>query len=291
MECARVHGKQRRGQDVRLIGAALGLVLVLGGAVKAAAVRGEGGTEPGMEWVERALGWYGGTAPLERVGWGGLAACVLLAGHALVGRMAVLRGGRVIPRVFRERMLRRLEAGELDGSKALDFCELNPSPAARVALAALRRWGHTISDVERALSLACRVEVASLRRQVSTLQRIGWLAPMIGLLGTLGALGACSLGGDGLLSDALPLGHCLTELTAGVGLSILVLIAHDGVSGRVEQLTEELEGIGLQLLDIMVESGQATRGRPRLQTQGEAAVRGPHRLAETQRSVEPPASA
>ena len=72
---------------------------------------------------------------------------------------------------------------------ALDHCEMNPSPAARVALAAIRRWDRPSSDQERAVALAHRVESERLRRNVGTLRRIAFLAPLVGLLGTLFSLG------------------------------------------------------------------------------------------------------
>ena len=82
----------------------------------------------------------------------------------------------------------RLHDGKLDCGQALDHCELNPSPAARVALAAVRRWGRPAADLERAVALAHRVETDRLRRNVGTLRRIAVLTPLLGLLGTLFAL-------------------------------------------------------------------------------------------------------
>ncbi|MEJ7639697.1 MAG: MotA/TolQ/ExbB proton channel family protein [Singulisphaera sp.] len=83
------------------------------------------------------------------------------------------------------RFLDRLRDGKLDSGKALDICELNSSPAARVALAAVRRWGRPVADLERAVALAARVEADRLRRNVGTLRRIAALTPLLGLLGTL----------------------------------------------------------------------------------------------------------
>ena len=94
-----------------------------------------------------------------------------------------------MPGAFTAQFLDRLHEGKLDCGRALDHCELNPSPAARVALAAVRRWGRPAADLERAVALAHRVETDRLRRNVGTLRRIAVLSALLGLLGTLFALG------------------------------------------------------------------------------------------------------
>jgi biopolymer transport protein ExbB len=89
----------------------------------------------------------------------------------------LLRRKRIVPNDFVTRFSDRLQDGKLDRGKALDFCELNPSPAARVALAAVRRWGRPVSDLERAVGLAQRVEADRLRRNIGTLRRIAAMSP------------------------------------------------------------------------------------------------------------------
>jgi biopolymer transport protein ExbB/TolQ len=139
----------------------------------------------GANWLAH---WYFGTQPADRVAWGGLVGCAALAIGVLFERTIKLRQRRIVPPDFTARFLDRLHEGKLDCGTALDHCELNPSPAARIALAAVRRWGRPASDLERAVSLAHRVETDRLRRNVGTLRRIAVLAPLIGLLGTLFAV-------------------------------------------------------------------------------------------------------
>ncbi|MFO0957591.1 MAG: MotA/TolQ/ExbB proton channel family protein [Isosphaeraceae bacterium] len=134
---------------------------------------------------EQARAWFLRTPPAERVTWGGLAASAALGLGVLVERTLRLRQRKILPRAFSERFLDRLRDGKLDRGKAADFCELNPSPAARVAHVAVRRWGRPPAELERAVAMARQVEVDRLRRHVGTLQRISALAPLLGLLGTL----------------------------------------------------------------------------------------------------------
>ncbi|MFO0908658.1 MAG: hypothetical protein U0794_09905, partial [Isosphaeraceae bacterium] len=128
--------------------------------------------------------WYAATPPAERVTWGGLLAAAALGLGVIFERSIRLRPSRIVPGEFPTRFLERLQDGRLDRGKAQDYCELNPSPASRVALAAVRRWGRPVIDLDRAVGLAQRIEVERIRRHVGTLRRIAALAPLIGLLGT-----------------------------------------------------------------------------------------------------------
>lgn len=196
--------------------------------------------------------WYQTSAPAERITWGGLAACVVLGMLTTLERIARVRRNRVIPRAFRERFLSRLEEGLLDWGKALDYCELNPSPASRVALAALKRWGRPTVDLDRAVSVARSVESDRLRRYVGTLRRIAAMAPLIGLLGSLTSAGR-SLAAMAPGAAWGPLvASALAPLTSGVGLAILALVAYDGLVGRIETLSGELDRIGAEVVDAIV---------------------------------------
>jgi len=245
----------RRGAGLAL--AAL-CVLTAGGA--------DGGGTPSFDYdalaapaarLGRVAGaWFHSTPPADRVTWGGLVASAGLALGVLLERSVRLRRRRVVPPEFGPRFLERLASGKLDRGKALDYCELHPSPASRVALAAVRRWGRPSADLERATTLAQRVEVERLGRNVGTLRRVAALAPLVGLLGTLAAASRAllALGGDGPVTAAAwgpAVGAALTPLTAGVALAVLALVAYDGLAGRAEALAGDLERVAAETIDAI----------------------------------------
>lgn len=207
-----------------------------------------------------ASAWYQRTPPAERVTWGGLIACAALGAGVTVERTWRLRRKRIIPTAFVERFQSRLSDGMIDRTKGLDYCELNPSPAARVALAAIGRWGRSAADLERAAGLARGREVDRLRRHVGTLRRIAGLAPLVGLLGTLTAAGRI-LARMGAFNPTWgpALASALAPLTAGVALAILALVAYDGLTGRVEALAAELDRLGAETVDAIALATEPTR--------------------------------
>jgi biopolymer transport protein ExbB len=238
----------------------------------------------GEIYGRRAVEWYRQTPPVDRVTWGGLGACGVLGLLVIAERTLVLRRRRVTPGGFLKRFRERLQDGKLDRGKALDLCELNPSPAARVALAAVRRWGRPVADVERAVALASRVETDLLRRNVGTLRRVAAMAPLLGLLGSLISAGrALSVAGA---AWGPALGNSLIPLTSGVALAILALVAYDGLVGRVEKLANTLDRLGAETVDAIAMATAhepaapshppIRAGEPRRVVHGP--FRGPHQL-------------
>jgi biopolymer transport protein ExbB len=232
-----------------------------------------------LELGRTALDWARRTPPADRVTWGGLIACAGLALGVLLERMLRLRRGRVVPRDFTQRYLERLREGKLDQGKALDLCELNPSPAARVALAAVRRWGRPVIDVERAADMAHRIEVDRLRANIGTLRRIAALAPLLGLLGSLFSAGRALASLGALSSAAGPaLSGALSPLTAGIALAILALVAYDGLTGRVDKLAAALDRVGVETVDAIALSAPADIRLAELRPHSAGLVRSPHSI-------------
>jgi biopolymer transport protein ExbB len=208
------------------------------------------------------IAWYGQTPPPDRVIWGGLTACAGLGLSVLLERVCRLRPRKIVPAEFTARFLDRLHEGKLDCGEALDHCERNPSPAARVALAAVRRWGRPAADLERAVALAHKVETERLRRNVGTLRRIAALAPLLGLLGTLFAAGRAleaipPMPIDGAIRAVEPvawgpaLAAALSPLSAGIIIATLVLVAYDGLLTRIERLAGSLDRLGAETIDAI----------------------------------------
>ncbi len=204
--------------------------------------------------------WYRRTPAADRVTWGGMTACAGLGILVILERLARLRSRKVVPPDFTARFLDRLHEGKLDCGQALDHCELNPSPAVRVAMAAIRRWGRPAGDLERAVAIAHRVESDRLRRNVGTLRRVAALAPLLGLLGTLFAMRR-ALEAVPAVAALLPIGapvtwgpmlaSALTPLCTGIVIATLALVAYDGLLARIEKLSSALDRLGAETIDAI----------------------------------------
>ena len=128
----------------------------------------------------------------------------------------------------------------------------------RVALAAVRRWGRPAADLERAVAMAHRVETERLRRNVGTLRRVAALSALLGVLGTLFALGRAL---ESIPPSARPGGRsvawgpalaaAITPLSTGLIIATLALVAYDGVPSRVEKLAGALDRLGAETIEAI----------------------------------------
>ena len=234
--------------------------------------------------------WYFRTPPADRVTWGAMAACAGLGIGVLLERSVRLRRRKIVPPEFTARFLDQLHEGKLDCGKALDHCERNPSPAARIALAAVRRWDRPASDQERAVAMAHRLESERLRRNVGTLRRIAVLSPLLGLLGSLFALGRAlegppvtALSTTVVVTTAAPasglsgphIAAGLTPLSAGIIIATLALVAYDGLLTRIEKLAGALDRLGAETIDAIAMTAPISTPALSL-TAGLARARTPH---------------
>jgi biopolymer transport protein ExbB len=235
--------------------------------------------QPIQTLVAPARTWFERTPSLERVSWGGLFACALLGLVVLVSRLWFARRTRVLPGAFRSRFHARLLEGRLDWAQALDYCELNPSPASRVAVAAIRRWGRPAADLERAVLAARQQEIEPLRRHVGTLRRLAALAPLIGLLGSLAQASRILAELEPGMPLGPPLATALAPLTIAVGLAILALLAYDGLVGQIDTLAAELDRIGVDTVDAIAPLAApryAPSSGPTYRSESPAASPAPH---------------
>jgi biopolymer transport protein ExbB len=210
------------------------------------------------------IDWYIHTPPPERVTSGGLIACGGLGLVVLLERVLRLRERRVVPAAFTAKFVDHLHEGRLDCGQALDHCERNPSPAARVALAAVRRWGRPAGDLERAVAMAHRVETERLRRNVGTLRRVAALSALLGVLGTLFALGRAlesipaspgpAVNAATGLAWGPALAAAITPLSTGLIIATLAIVAYDGVLTRVEKLAGALDRLGAETIEAIATS-------------------------------------
>jgi biopolymer transport protein ExbB len=242
------------GRAPARLGAGLALtIVVLAGGADGPAPALDVALKQAERLAGRAAAWYRRTPAADRITWGGLAAGAALGLGVTLERLVRLRRRRVLPPAFVGRFLERLREGKLDRFKALDLCELNPSPASRVTLAAIRRWGRPAAEIERAVGLAGRRESDQLRRNVGTLRRVAALAPLLGLLGTL-ASASRALAGLGTNSGAAwgpALAAALNPLIGGVALATLALVVYDGLAGKVEALSSALDRLGAETADAV----------------------------------------
>ena len=173
-----------------------------------------------------------------------IGACSLFALALIVERAVLLRRSRVVP----PGLLDGLKPLVADRVRALEYCNSNPSPMARVVAAAIRRRGQKLENVEKAVEEAGRRELMGLRQRMRVLGALPQVSTMLGLLGTVFgmiktfqavAASGQSLGKTEMLAEGIF--EAWTCTAAGLLVAIPVLMAYHGLMGRIDALLVDLD--------------------------------------------------
>jgi biopolymer transport protein ExbB len=174
-----------------------------------------------------------------------------------IERAVSLRTSRVVPKIFVSRFVSQVESGSLGRGPALDACEENGSPAARVFAAAVRRWGRPAVEIEQAAIDACERELNHLRRYRRVFNGVATIGPMLGLLGTVFGLihsfndvaSAGAMGRPDLLAKGF--GEALITTAMGLLVAIPAMVLHSFFTGRIDRLAIRLDEACQQVIDAI----------------------------------------
>ncbi len=177
-------------------------------------------------------------------------------------RMVSLRRGRVAPQPFVKCLLSQVRDGTLDRDGALDLCEENASPLARVMEAGARRWGRPSVEVEQAVLDEGERVANMLRRNLRVLSGVAQTCPLLGLFGTVWGMmsafdaiaGESAMGRPEMLAGGIS--EALVTTAGGLAVAIPSLIAYLYFVGRVDCLVMEIDRRGQELVNLISAEAQ-----------------------------------
>ena len=132
--------------------------------------------------------------------------------------------------------------------EAISLCDNTPGPVARVLSAAILAYERGDEDLERAIEDANLEEVPKLERHLNILGTVAYIAPLLGLLGTvLGMMRAFQTIHDtqSVYLNATQLSGsinmALITTAAGLAVAIPCYVAHNYLLARVNTMTLDME--------------------------------------------------
>ena len=176
--------------------------------------------------------------------------------------------------VFFERLLylhkASIRVGELLGGisllirngrleEALGECSSSHGPVARVLQAALMRPDQDRRVLQSITTDAALLEIPKLERNLPILYSLAYVAPLIGLLGTvLGLLDAfLVLSAHGGYATTAELSRSVYEslLNASAGLSVAIpcFIGHSYLTSRVNDIIHDMERGGIEVVNLLTD--------------------------------------
>lgn len=139
--------------------------------------------------------------------------------------------------------------------EAISLCDNTPGPVARILMAAILAYEKGDEDIKQAIQDAALTEVPRLERRLSLLATISYVAPMLGLLGTvLGMMGAFQTihAKEGVYLSAADLSGdinmALITTAAGLCVAIPCYVAYNYLVSRVSSFALEMEKASSEIL-------------------------------------------
>jgi len=202
-------------------------------------------------------------------------------------RTLSLRASRVTPRAFTKRFLKQLGEGELDRARALELCDDNGSPVAKVFAGAVRKWGRPAVEVEQAVIDSGERATNGLRKYLRVINGVATVTPLLGLLGTVVGMirafnniaTADALGRPELLAAGIS--QALLTTAAGLSVAIPALICYLFFVSRVDKLIVNIDAMGQEVVDAI--SAEGLKERQFTASQASQTAKGPKGKAHTRR--------
>lgn len=187
----------------------------------------------------------------------------------------ILLGSVVSIAVFAERLLyfhrATIDLGEfLQGlsnlvrkrnlAEARVECQITSVPATRVIHAALTRHHLSRTELREIVQEAGQLEVPRLERNLGMLISIGYICPLIGLLGTVTGLIQAFVqlsanNGYATLADVSGgIYQSLLTTAAGLVVTIPTILAYCYLSARLNALLHDMERAGIEVVNLLSES-------------------------------------
>ena len=174
-------------------------------------------------------------------------------------RFISLRKGRILPGPFTRKFLQQLDEGSLNREHAMELCDDNGSPVAKVFKAGVEKWGRPSVEVEQAILDEGERQSNYLRRYLRLINCVATVSPLLGLLGTvLGMIHAFDAiaSVDSNLVDpkvmiATGISQALLTTAAGMSVAIPALIAYMFFSSRVDRRVTEIDSVGMKVVRVI----------------------------------------
>jgi len=156
-------------------------------------------------------------------------------------------------------------------AEAAQECASTPGPAARVMRSVLLKHDLPRAELRDIAQDAGQLEVPKLERNLGLLVTVIYLAPLIGLLGTVvGLIEAFTVvGAQGSYATSAEIGAGIYQslLTTAGGLAVCIptFLGYQYLSARVNEIMHDMERAGIEVVNLLVDlrrSGRSTGPAP-----------------------------
>lgn len=186
-----------------------------------------------------------------------LIACSLAAFTIFIERLMQLRRSEIDTNQFIVSMRKTITDGNM--VEAIKICEDTGGPISAIVKAGLTKHNRNKEQIESAMEISGLIEIARLEKNAKILSIIAYIAPLIGLLGTvLGFIQAfAEMRLSGLVDiSATRIGeameYALVTTAAGLVVAIPSILAYNYIVSRIEGLVLEMQTSSAEIVDLLI---------------------------------------
>lgn len=186
--------------------------------------------------------------------------CAALGMGLIIERFIFYRKARINPREFIEEFDLVLKNGTITEAETL--CREKNMVISRILLKGLKLRTLGLDHVEKGISAAGSIEIASLEKGLSVLSAVGNIAPLLGFLGTVSGMISAfqSIASADQVSARLVAGgiyEALITTEAGLIIAIPVLAFYNYFIHRIEAFVADIERISADIIEkLLGENGK-----------------------------------
>jgi len=150
--------------------------------------------------------------------------------------------------------------------EAVELCEINPAPVARILKAGLLKSGASRDEIKEAIEDVSLFEIPKLERRLNALATIAHVAPLLGLLGTVtgmtGSFHTIQVRST-TLNPVTPgdlaggIWEALLTTVAGLVVAIPTFVAYNYCISQVNHHVLEMERIATELVNFLSQIAEA----------------------------------
>lgn len=184
--------------------------------------------------------------------------CSLFGCAIFIERFVYLKKSEVDTNQLIIKLREAIEEGNM--VEAIQICEQTGGTISNILKAGLHKHHRGKDQIEHAMEIAGLVEIATLEKNAKILSILGYITPLIGLLGTvLGFIQAfAEMRLSGLVDiSATKLGeameYALITTAAGLVVAIPSILAYNYIVSRIEGFVLEIQTTSSEIVDLLME--------------------------------------
>jgi len=183
--------------------------------------------------------------------------CSIVSFAVFIDRIVHLRKSEVDTNKLILDLRQAIQEGNI--VQAIQICENTGGPVANIVKSGIQKHNRSKERIESAMELTGLIEIAQLEKNAKILSVIAYVAPLIGLLGTV--LGFIQAFGEMRMSglvdiSATRLGeameYALVTTAAGLVVAIPSVLAYNYIVSRIEGFTLEIQTTSSEIAELLL---------------------------------------